>query len=50
MPNTSNHIVLYPHGIRGARKLPVQDLRAIAHFNRIIKNYLLMCHLLEKEN
>ena len=25
--------------IRGLNKLPVRDLRHIAHFNRIIKNY-----------
>lgn len=39
---------IYPHGIKNANKLPVQDLRAIAYFNRIIKNYLKMCRMLEE--
>ena len=39
---------LYPRGIRGAKRLSVQDLRAIAHFNKVIKNYLKMCKLLKQ--
>lgn len=43
------HIILYPKGIKGANKLPVQDLRQIAKFNHIVINYLMMDRLL-KEN
>lgn len=28
--------------LKNANKLPVEDLRAIAHFNRIVKNWLKM--------
>ena len=39
---------LYGRKIKGL-KHDVRDLRAIAHFNRIIKNYLKMDALLKKE-
>lgn len=34
---------LYDKPIKGANKLPVSDLRQIAHFNRIVLNYQKMC-------
>lgn len=41
------------YGQRMLVKLPkgttVRDLRSIAHFNRIIRNYLMMCKI-EKDN
>lgn len=40
---------LYSQGIKNANKLAVKDLRAIAHFNKIIKNYLMMCELLKEQ-
>lgn len=39
---------LYNKPIRGTNRLPVEDLRQIARFNRIVKNYLKMCKI-EKE-
>jgi hypothetical protein len=33
---------------KGWNKLPVQDLRAIAHFNRIVLNYLKMDRILSR--
>ena len=42
------HIILYPKGIKGANKLPVQDLREIAKFNRIVINYLKMDRILKE--
>ena len=42
------HIILYPRGIKGANKLPVQDLRQIAKFNHIVINYLIMDRLLKE--
>lgn len=36
------------HRIKNGNKLSVQDLRAIAHFNRIIMNYEKMLRI-EKE-
>lgn len=41
-------IILYPKGIKGADKLPVEDLRQIARFNRIVKNSLRMDRIIEK--
>ena len=35
--------------IKGADKLPVRDLKAIAHFNRNVMNYEKMCRI-EKES
>lgn len=32
-------MLLYDKPIKGADKLPVSDLRQIARFNRIVKNY-----------
>lgn len=42
------HIILYPKGIKGANKFPVQDLRQIAKFNHIVINYLKMDRLLKE--
>src|SRR5574344_256109 len=42
------HIILYPRGIKGANKLPVQDLRQIAKFNHIVINYLIMDRILKE--
>lgn len=39
---------LYGRKIKGL-KHNIRDLRAIAHFNRIVKNYLKMDKLLKKE-
>ena len=36
---------LYDRPIKGAKKLSLLDLRGIAHFNRIIRNYLKMCKI-----
>lgn len=36
--------------IKNAGKLPAQDLRQIARFNRIIKNYLKMCRIEQRED
>ena len=48
MQNKREHIILYPKGIKGANKLPVQDLREIAKFNRIVINYLKMDRILKE--
>lgn len=42
-------IILYPKGIKNANKLPVEDLRQIAKFNRIVKNSLMMDRLIEQK-
>ena len=34
--------------IKNANKLPTEDLRAIAHFFRIVKNYLKMQRIIER--
>lgn len=39
-------IILYPKGIKGINKLPAEDLRQIAKFNRIVKNSLMMDRLI----
>ena len=43
----------HPYGQRTLVKLPhgtsVQDLRSLSHFNKIIRNYLMMCRI-EKNN
>ena len=42
-------MMLYPNGIKWGKKKPsVEDLRAIAYFNRIVKNYLMMEKLLKE--
>lgn len=41
---------LYDHPIKGARKLSLLDLRGIAHFNRIIRNYLKMYEIEKRYN
>ena len=35
--------------IKGANKLPVEDLREIAKFNRIVRNYLKMLKIEKRE-
>lgn len=42
-------IILYPKGKKNANKLPVEDLRQIAKFNRIVKNSLMMDRLIEQK-
>ena len=42
-------MMLYPNGIKWGKHRPtVEDLRAIAHFNRIVKNYLKMEKILKE--
>lgn len=41
-------IILYPKGIKGANKLPVEDLRQLAHFNKIVFNSIKMDRILEE--
>lgn len=40
---------LYDKPIKGANRIPVQDLRQLARFNGIVKNYIRMC-IIEKRN
>lgn len=39
---------LYDKPIKGANKLPVEDLRQIARFNRIVMNYIKMGRIEQK--
>jgi hypothetical protein len=41
---------LYDRGIRYAKRLAIKDLKAIAHFNRIVKNYEKMCEIERRSN
>lgn len=49
MSVNQKQIILYPKGIKDANKLPVEDLRQIAKFNRIVKNSLMMDRLIEQK-
>lgn len=40
---------LYPGGIKNVRRLKVEDLRQIAAFNKIVKNYIRMCEMSESK-
>lgn len=48
MQNNMEHILLCPKAIKGANKLPIQDLRQIANFYRVVKNYIKMCRIEER--
>ena len=39
------HIYGQPTFVKLPKWTTIQDLRALAHFNRIIKNYVKMCKL-----
>ena len=42
-------IVLYPHGIKGANKLPTEDLRQLAKFNKVVMNSIKMDRMLNEK-
>lgn len=47
--NSSFIMKLYDKPIKGVSRLPVHDLRQLARFNGIVKNYIKMC-VIEKRN
>lgn len=41
---------LYDKPIKGINRLPLEDLRQIARFNRIVLNYKKMCEIEKRHN